>query len=58
MWKDEVLEEIHEIREEYAQAFNYDLQAICNDLRKKQLESGRKLISQPLKPNKKSLTHQ
>ncbi|MFB2919317.1 hypothetical protein [Aerosakkonema funiforme] len=57
MWKDEVLEEIYKIREEHAKSFNYDLQAICDDLQKRQAESGRQLISQPLKqrlpqPNK------
>ncbi|MEH2086372.1 hypothetical protein [Nostoc sp.] len=35
MWKDEILEEIYRIREEHAKAFNYDLQAICDDLRQK-----------------------
>ncbi len=59
MWKDEILEEIHKIREEHAKAFNYNLQAICNDLRQKQAASGRQLISQPLKrpsqQHKKSL---
>ncbi|MCL1462888.1 MULTISPECIES: hypothetical protein [Argonema] len=49
MWKDEVLEEIYRIREEHAKSFNYDLQAICDDLRKKEAESGRQLISKPLK---------
>jgi hypothetical protein len=49
MWKDEVLEEIYTIREEHAKSFNYDLQAICNDLQKKQALSGRKIISVPLK---------
>jgi hypothetical protein len=49
MWKDEVLEEIYKIREEHAKFFNYDLQAICDDLQKRQAESGRQLISQPLK---------
>ncbi len=49
MWKDEIQEEIHRIREEYAKSFDYDLHAICNDLRKKQAVSGRKLISTPLK---------
>ena len=49
MWKDEILEEIHKIREKHAQAFNYDLQAICDDLRRKQAESGRQIISSPLK---------
>ncbi len=49
MWKDEILEEIYKIREEHAKAFNYDLQAICDDLRRRQTKSGRKLISTPLK---------
>ncbi len=49
MWKDEVLEEIYRIREEHAKAFNYDLQAICDDLRHKQAASGRQTISTPLK---------
>jgi len=49
MWKDEVLEEIYRIREEHAKSFNYDLQAICNDLRKKQSTSSRRIISTPLK---------
>lgn len=50
MWKDEVLEEIYRIREEHAKSFNYDLQAICDDLRKKQSNSDRRTISTPLKP--------
>jgi hypothetical protein len=49
MWKDEVLEEIYKIREEHAKAFNYDLKAICDDLRKKQAASDRQVISTPLK---------
>ncbi|MFB2893948.1 hypothetical protein ACE1CI_13645 [Aerosakkonemataceae cyanobacterium BLCC-F50] len=49
MWKDEVLEEIYQIREEHAKSFNYDLKAICDDLRKRQAISDRKLISTPLK---------
>lgn len=51
MWKDEVLDEIHKIREEHAKSFNYDLHAICKDLRKKQAVSDRKVINKPL--NKK-----
>jgi len=49
MWKDEILEEIYKIREEHAKAFNYDLQAICDDLQRKQANSGRQIISKPLK---------
>ncbi|MEH1928024.1 hypothetical protein [Nostoc sp.] len=49
MWKDEIIEEIYRIREEHAKSFNYDLQAICDDLRQKQAVSNRQIISQPLK---------
>ena len=59
MWKDEVLEEIYRIREEHASAFNYDLKAICDDLRRRQAASGRTIISKPLRrpcpANNKSL---
>ncbi|NEO14587.1 MULTISPECIES: hypothetical protein [unclassified Moorena] len=49
MWKDEILEEIHKIREQHAKSFNYDLQAICDDVRRRQTESGRQIISSPLR---------
>lgn len=50
MWKDEIVEEIHRIREEYAKSFNYDLNAIFADLRKKQEESGREVVTLSRKP--------
>ena len=49
MCKDEIIEVISKIREEHAKAFNYDLQAICDDRRRKQASSGRQIISKPLK---------
>lgn len=49
MWKDEIVEEIHQIREAYAKSFNYDLDAIFEDLRKKESESGREVVSLPQK---------
>ncbi|WYM00734.1 MAG: hypothetical protein ACFKPT_23945 [Gloeotrichia echinulata GP01] len=49
MWRDEILEEIYKIREEHARAFNYDLKAICDDLRQRQATSGRTIISKPLR---------
>ena len=45
MWTDEIVEEIHQIREEYAKSFNYDLDAIFADLRRKQAESGREVVN-------------
>lgn len=45
MWQDEIVEEIHQIREAYAKSFNYDLDAMFEDLRKKEAESGREVVS-------------
>jgi hypothetical protein len=50
MWTDEIVEEIHQIREQYAKSFNYDLDAIFADLRKKQAESGREIVNLSRKP--------
>ncbi|MEG3937361.1 MULTISPECIES: hypothetical protein [unclassified Microcoleus] len=49
MLQDEIVEEIHKIREEYAKSFNYDLEAIFADLQKKQAESGREVVKLPPK---------
>lgn len=48
MYKDEILEEIHKYREEYAKSLNYDLNAIFNDLRNKQIARGRKVVKLPI----------
>ena len=45
MWKDEIVEEIHQIREAYAKSLNYELDAIFEDLRKKEAESGGEVVS-------------
>ncbi|MGK7875098.1 MAG: hypothetical protein AB4426_17910 [Xenococcaceae cyanobacterium] len=45
MWQDEILEEIHRIREEHARSFNYDIRAICEDWRRKQAQSGRQFVT-------------
>ena len=45
MWKNEIVEEIHRIREEYSRSFNHDLKAIFADLQKQQAESGREIVS-------------
>ncbi len=49
MLTDEIVEEIHKIRQEYAKSFNYDLEAIFADLQKKQAESGREVVKLPPK---------
>jgi len=56
MWKDEILEEIYKYREKYARSFNYDLDAIFADLRKKQNAHPEKIVRLPIKrrPHNKS----
>ncbi|MBW4618320.1 MAG: hypothetical protein KME17_02900 [Cyanosarcina radialis HA8281-LM2] len=49
MHTNEIIEEIHKYREEYARSFNYDLNAMFEDLRKKQIASGRKFVKLPIR---------
>jgi len=53
MWKDEIVEEVRKNREAYAAQFNFDLQAIYDDLKKAEQKSKRKKVSfEPKKPVK------
>lgn len=49
MWRDPIVEEVRRYREAYSSQFNYDLRAICRDLRERQKKSGRKIVSLPPK---------
>ncbi len=51
MWTDEIVEEIHRIRDEYAKSFDYDLDAIFADLRKKEAASNREVVTLSRKPS-------
>lgn len=51
MWQDEILDEIHKIREEHAKSFNYDLNAMFADWQRKQAEGGREVVSFSSKRN-------
>ncbi len=42
---DPIVEEIHKIREEYAAEFDYDIDAMFEDLNKRQAESNHKIVS-------------
>lgn len=44
MWKDPIVEEVRRHREAHAARFNYDLGAICRDLRQQQSESERRVV--------------
>ena len=50
MWKDEIVEEVRKAREEYAAKFDHDIDAIYNDIERRETESGREFVSYP--PNK------
>lgn len=53
MWKDEIVEEVRKHREAYAAKFNFDLQAIYEDLKKAEKRSRNKKVSfKPKKPIK------
>jgi hypothetical protein len=49
MQKDQIVEEIRNIREAHAAKFNYDLKAICADMKKKEQECGHPVVSLPAK---------
>ena len=49
MYQDEIVSEIHKYREEYAKSFNYDLNLIFEDLRKKQATHSHKIVKLPIK---------
>ncbi len=49
MYQNEILEEIHKNREEYAESFNYDLNAIFRDLKNKQNAHPEKIVKLPIK---------
>ncbi len=45
MWTDPIVEEIRRERETYAAQFNYDLEAIYQDIVRQQQESGRDFVT-------------
>ena len=47
---DPIVEEVRAIRDAYARRFNYDLDAIFEDVRRRERESGVKTITLPPRP--------
>ena len=47
MWKDGIVEEVRRAREEYAAKFDYDIDAIYKDIKRREAESGREFVSFP-----------
>lgn len=51
MYSDPIVHQTRTLRDEYAARFNYDMDAICQDLMERQRVSGRKLIKRsPRRP--------
>jgi hypothetical protein len=44
-WNDEIVEEVRRARNEHAARFDYDISAICADIRLKKANGGRKVVS-------------
>jgi len=45
MWQDPIIKETRELRNQYAAQFNYDLDAIFEDIKNRQEKSKRKQVS-------------
>ena len=52
MIKDEIVEQVRQVREQQAAKFNFDLKAILADARKRQKDSGHRVVSFVTKPKK------
>jgi hypothetical protein len=46
---DPIVAEVRKAREAYAKKFNYDVKAMCSDLKKRQAQNTKKVISLPPK---------
>jgi hypothetical protein len=47
MWNDPIVEEVRRIRHEHAAKFNYNIHEICEDMRRRERESGRTYVTLP-----------
>jgi len=52
MMKDEIVDQVRQMRERQAAKFNYDLKAIVADARQRQKDSGHQVVSFARKPKK------
>lgn len=44
---DTIIEEVRKVRDEYARQFNYDLHAMCAELRREQRQGALRVVSFP-----------
>lgn len=48
--RDPIVEEIRKVRQAHAARFHFDLDAIFQDFKQKERQSGRKIVSRPSRP--------
>jgi len=56
--RDTIIDEVRKFRDEYARQFNYDLHAMCLDLRREQNLDGAPVVSFSTQPNLQQLSQQ
>jgi hypothetical protein len=57
MWRDPIIEELHQIRQEYAKQFNYDWQAMLEDLKaQEQQNTTNPIASLPVQKRQRPVT--
>jgi hypothetical protein len=54
MWKDPIVEETRKLREQYASKFNHDIDAIYEDIKKRQAMYDKKLVTLPVRKSFKA----
>ena len=50
MWHDPIVTETRQLREQYAKTLAYDIDAIFEDIRLRQRQTGKRLVSFPARP--------
>jgi hypothetical protein len=56
-WEDEIVAEVRAIRDAYAKRFDYDVRAICRDLKRGQEQGNREVVRLPTKQAELKSTH-
>ena len=56
MQTDPIVEEVRRIRQDYARQFDFDLQALAADLRKREQEHPERVVTHPPKPVRRRRT--
>lgn len=57
MWTDPIVDEVRQAREDLARKFDYDLDAILDDVRARQTQNGRQVVRRPPQPARRRLEH-